>query len=153
MQRAILLGFNDLSEVEGIAFALIDSASHGGVVGGGIHDQSADQALEDIGLLQSVADGNGIGGTGTLNGVGDPHHTVMAEQALGLHGGVVFFHDLLTESAGLGGAEADTGDIQAAFQSALGLLGQLSGVPTVMPIMTQSMPISRACLAKVAILA
>lgn len=37
----------------------------------------------------------------------------------------------LTESLSIGRVEADTGDIQAAFQSALCLAGELSGVPAV----------------------
>ena len=36
--------------------ALIHGASHGRVVGSGVHDQRTDQALENISLLQSVAD-------------------------------------------------------------------------------------------------
>ena len=97
--------------------ALIHGASHGRVVGSGVHDQRTDQALEHIGLLQSVADGLRIGGAGAVDGIHQPHHTVMTEQALALHSDVVGLGDLLAEGLGLGSAEADTGDIQAVLQS------------------------------------
>ena len=49
--------------------ALIHGASHGRVVGSGVHDQRTDQALEHIGLLQSVADSLRIGGAGAVDGI------------------------------------------------------------------------------------
>ena len=105
--------------------ALVESACHGRVVGRGIHDESADQAFENFGLLKSVADRSRIGGTGAVDGVNDPVDSVVAEQTFGFHADAVFLDNALTEGLCIGRVEADTGDIQAAFQSALCLAGEL----------------------------
>ena len=129
--KFLFLSLDDFLELERVAVALIESACHGRVVGRGIHDKSTDQAFEHFGLLKSVADRSGIGGTGAVDGVNDPVDSVVAEQALGFHADAVFLGNTLTESLSIGRVEADTGDIHGIIANEMGVHMKVTSGPAI----------------------